>query len=280
LPKGMTIGVEIESEGEFSKAIQGINLEGWKGKADYTLVHGVEVTSPVLNGSERDSQNIYLICNLLKDFGQYASQRCGGHIHIGADYLKSKEDYVNLITIWGNTEEILYLISNRPGELIRNGAILMYAEPISRKMQKAMKRGTINLDSEEDVEQFTKALYTVQRDRSSGINFENVNDEEKRTIEFRLSNGTLDPNVWIENINLFGGLVKAAKEPQNDLLKGLADKQKSQEELLEILLQLTVSEDKRDIYRQRYRENSKLMEEDYRVASELRARISKNKIER
>ena len=39
----------------------------------------------------------------------------------------------------------------------------------------------------------------------------NVRDE-KNTIEFRLANGTINPEMWIENANLFGGMVAISEE--------------------------------------------------------------------
>ena len=65
---------------------------------------------------------------------------------------------------------------------------------------------------------FTSELRKVQSRnendiaRYSGINFMNTGSQGKNTIEFRLANGTIDPDTWIENINLFGGLVKSAQE--------------------------------------------------------------------
>lgn len=38
------------------------------------------------------------------------------------------------------------------------------------------------------------------------------NGNEGATIEFRMPNGTLDPKVWIENIELFGGMIRAGNE--------------------------------------------------------------------
>lgn len=38
------------------------------------------------------------------------------------------ESWVNLIEIWGNTEKLLYIISNKAGEISREGAVYDYAQ--------------------------------------------------------------------------------------------------------------------------------------------------------
>ena len=49
--------------------------------------------------------------------------------------------------------------------------------------------------------------------RYRGINFDNItNTDGKNTIEIRMPNGTINADTWIQNINLFGGIVKIAEE--------------------------------------------------------------------
>ncbi len=74
---------------------------------------GVEAISPILTDCEEDIEDVYMMCGMLKD--QEISERCGAHIHVGSDYLTSKEAFANLYEIWGNTEKIMYLISNEAG---------------------------------------------------------------------------------------------------------------------------------------------------------------------
>ncbi len=203
LPEGMTIGIEIESEGFIGEFVRG-NLLGWEAKEDGSI-DGVEVVSPRLVGSEKDSQQIFQICNILKNIGQKVTQVCGGHIHIGADYLTSNEAYLILLELWSNAEKVLYQISNNAGELTRENALDTYAPPISKKIEEALEEGYVDLSVEDSFDYFVYDLETIQEnDRYSGINFLNVGSDVKNTIEFRLSNGTLDAKTWIENINLFG----------------------------------------------------------------------------
>lgn len=224
LPEKMSFGIEIESEGRVAGIIEEyFNFSDWKAKLDGTLVRGVEVTSPILYSNEKASNEIYLVNKGLKYLGQSISKRCGGHIHIGADYLTSKQSYINLMEIWCNTEKVLYAISNEENTAPRS-EIPSYASPIAIKTQEALEKGTINLEDEVQVDTFIEGLKQVQGDRFSGINFLNINDE-KNTIEFRIPNGTLNPDLWIDNINLFGGIVKISEQLSKIQEKGIENEE-------------------------------------------------------
>ena len=293
LPDKMTIGVEIESEGLASREeIAGIigNLS-WKLKPDDTLDDGIEaVPSSGLTPSTAGDE-IYGACKALCLSGQTISERCGGHIHIGADYLTDLQDWKNLRTIWNDTEKILYIISNRKGEIPRKG-VLVYARPISGNDES--KQETINLENESDLEKFIVGTKIIQGTRYSGINYCNVGRKEKNTIEFRLPNGTLDPTTWIENINLFGGLVRVSHELSKIMLK--SEEQRTEEEkkmlynyeviqmeqderkVAEALIGLCVSQEQMQTYLDRYDENSELLEKTPELNDRLNGLIRKNKI--
>lgn len=130
-----------------------------------------------------------------------------------------------------------------------------------------------------------------QEHRYFGINFQNIGTR-KNTIEFRLPNGTIDADTWIENINLFGGIVKAAeelarieekpeekraKEEQEKLecLKKIKNKDISQEEKLEALLGIVIPEEERYIYKERYKVNSELLEDKPDIRYAIVGNISK-----
>ena len=283
LPKGMTIGIEIESEGNASVALlqESELLDDWKTKKDKSLEEGVEVVSPVLKSEDSREQEIYDICSILRLCHNYESERCGGHVHIGADYLKSVDAWKNLIELWANTENIMYLICNKEGQRPR-GEIGEYAAPISHNIANAIEKGEVNFEDEDDIVLFCFELQELQGrgssgTRYSGINFLNFGDEEKNTIEFRISNGTIDPDTWIENINLYGGIIAISQELteiQQKLENGIEitdDEQKKidafktikesdyEEQKLECLLYLVVDENEKQIYLDRYDANSNEM---------------------
>ena len=77
------------------------------------------------------------ICLLLNRLGQKISERCGGHIHIGSDYLTTKESWLNLLQLWSNNEELLYIIANKEGETPRF-MLSSYAKPYSSALEKKL----------------------------------------------------------------------------------------------------------------------------------------------
>ena len=196
------------------------------------------------------------------------SERCGGHIHIGADYLTMEESWRNLTEIWGNLEEILYTISNKAGEIPRSG-VSEYASPISSDFENIFNSGNVDLTNEEELKRFIK---DAQESRYYGINFMNIEDYNN-TIEFRLANGTIDADTWIQNINLFGGIVRSSEdlakiqtkpeeertEEEKNILEyfeQIKSSKISNQEKLEALLSIVIPEEYRDIYRERYEVNS------------------------
>lgn len=215
--------------------------------------------------------------NIYSNYGQQTSNECGGHIHIGADYLKSKEAYINLYEIWGNAEEILYKISNEKDSIPRM-YINTYARPISSNIKRIMESGTITLNNEQDLDKFIDVLQSTQKEnkfetRNFALNLLNINNG-KNTIEFRLSNGSLNPDTWIENIRLYGRIVQIAEKlaeiqkqatlSESDqrllnLMENLKSGEKTEQEKMEILLEMLFDEEEREVYRERYFSCSELL---------------------
>ena len=273
LPSNMTIGMEIECEGSNSRLIASLfEYRDWQAKGDGSLQNGIEIVSPILHSTEQDTKEIYTVTGMLNVLEQTVSERCGGHIHIGADYLTSVQAYENLMELWCNNEKALYAMSNEKGITPRNG-VTHYAPPLSSKMHDAMENGTINLENEASLDEFVKGLKEMQGERYSGLNLLNVNNE-KNTIEFRLANGTLNPEMWIENANLFGGMVAISEDLaqiQKNGVRTEEDKHKQEifdklkqdideKEKVEILLELAGVEP--ETYMERYEANIDLIKEN------------------
>ncbi len=210
LPDDMTIGIEIETEGSSSRYIKSEILpKGWCSKSDATLRKGNEAVSPILH--KGDEGDIYKVCMFLAGLGQRVSERCAAHVHIGAQYFEDDVDaYKCLVELYTNVEDIIYLISNEKGNLPRSN-VSSYANPFNLKVSEAIKDDLLRFDLIQDVTRFAQIVGTVQGTRYSSINFKNLGKVHKNTIEFRAPNGTLNPEVWINNINLFGGIMCAAK---------------------------------------------------------------------
>ena len=294
LDKNMTIGMEIESEGAMSRPIirikkllkrrEGEEEIGWETKSDASLKRGVEVVSPILTDNEEDIEDLYIICSMLQRCGNETNERCGGHIHIGANYLKSKEAFINLFEIWGNAEEVICKMSNAKN-IVPRFSLQEYARPISPRINKAIEKGSINLENEEDLDSFIEKVQKAQGSRYCGLNLWNINNG-KDTIEFRISNGTIDPDTWIENARLYGRIVEIAEKlaeiEKNPIksneekrllsLKEYLKKDISENDKMEVLLNLLFSKEERQLYRERYIstiENLKEIEEDYNPFSDI-----------
>lgn len=286
IDKNITTGLEIECEGELYQHIlelrhtlprKGKDANGmsfWGIKEDASLSKGVEAFSPILTDCKRDVEDIYIICKLLKIAGMHVSERCGGHIHLGADYFKTKLAYTIFLEICSNTEEILYTICNKEGSIPRNG-VMEQAKSISNELYKAIKNNSIDVNSKENLDEFIKKTQETQQNKRYFVRLENINkDIEKNTIEFRGPNGTLDPDTWIENIRLFARIMEVSKKlSELETKKELSEKEKRMlllekkiiqdipiEEKLEILLELLFEKEEQETYRNRYIVNSKLIE--------------------
>ena len=279
LPSKMTVGIEIEAMGDnLSCALLPKNIKDWECKYDATLGrNGEEYVSPIMHDKPSDVKDIYRINEILQRIGMQVTSKCGGHVHIGADYIKSESGFRELIELWGNAEEVYYLISNKPQELPREG-VSKYAHPISNSMEDA---GLEDIPKDEFIED---AKNILGYDRYRSLNLMNINNG-KNTIEFRLSNGTLDANTWIENIRLYGRTVQIAEK-----LGEIVDKLEAGEELtedektkyalkemlkgkdlpldakMEILMQILFSKEEREVYQERYDANKSLDRKEHVVA--------------
>ena len=75
----MTIGVELEAEGEYAEPfkIGRKILKEWDVVNESTLEKGVEVISPVLHSTEDDMISLSTVCNVMQKLGLSTNERCG-----------------------------------------------------------------------------------------------------------------------------------------------------------------------------------------------------------
>ena len=87
----ITIGVELETVNDQIEKYQNIPclFKNFDVTIDNSVKNGLEVVSPVLHYTESDLSTLKSVCEVLKQTGFYTNDTCGGHIHIGADYLLS-----------------------------------------------------------------------------------------------------------------------------------------------------------------------------------------------
>lgn len=269
LPLDLKFGVEIECTGTSSRYVLSYNqkpLRRYIVKEEGSVTDGIEFTSPILQYSKEDLKSIYEVCDFIRQNGFYADDECGGHIHYSAKFLDNYSAWLLLFYLFSKMEKILFFISNKENTFPRYG-ISQYSIPIS----KVLKRFLPNfLETNSILELITAVQKISPKKQKYSLNLNHIGYEFD-TIEFRMPNGSIDPDEIIKNILLFGNLLVLAKRLSRgplckrdyELLLCL-DKAVNDDEKLEIFLQLVFhSEKNREIYRKRYRANYQFYQEDY-----------------
>lgn len=170
---------------------------------------GYEFQSPILYDNEFSWMILKKTCEYLKLYG-LCNERCGGHIHFGADVFKDNCNYLkNLVYLWMAYEDIIYRFGN--GEMLNTRfSANNYARPASWTFRHF-------IDDDEyfkNIDCFLGAFKNISRNLA--LNFNNyyafhVNDSlDKNTIEIRCPNGTLEEVIWQNNVNFFGHLIKVS----------------------------------------------------------------------
>lgn len=208
----ITFGAELEIEHANKKAIEKLLnkyslLDKWKIKYDASLDDGIEINSPVLIDTQSYWNELYTICFICKDNSKIVGHS-GGHVHIGTQILGNNFKYwVNFFKLWSTYENIVYRFTY--GDYLTERKSISFALPIAGILWEKCKK--INTD---DLKKF---IGSVSVERNQAVNFDNIRDldnyAKKNTIEFRCPNGTLNPIIWQNNINL---LIKLLLYCKND----------------------------------------------------------------
>jgi len=177
----------------------------WEFGYDDSLFEGIEVISPILTDNEQTWKDIKQVCDLMKNNGKISTY-CGGHIHVGAHIFDASIDaFLNFVKLWSVYENIIFrfcygeYLSPRP-------KILDYAEPqLINFFEEYMEL------KDEDNLDIKRVIEFINYGRNQAVNFSNVSNpsgyQKENTIEFRCPNGTLEPVIWQNNINLLVNLL-------------------------------------------------------------------------
>ena len=185
-----------------------------------------------------------------------------------------------------------YAMSNKEGEIPRK-KIEDFSIPISNILEISINYYPNYIETVDEIKKVFRK--SQQKKINYGINFLNVG-KTKDTIEFRLSNGTIDADTWIQNINLFGGLIKVSEElakiklkpeiyrtkedaKKLELLSIIKNMGVPYEERLEAFLSLTIPEEKKEIYRNRYIVNMDLIKKDKQLNEFLTTHITNRQVD-
>lgn len=153
-----------------------------------------------------------------------ADSKCGLHVHFDAECLtKDPNRMRNFLRLYAESEELIYKMCNDKNDPIRKGAINKdfkgihlvsalwrngMAAPTGKKILKKIQDGTLKVS----YKKFGKLMmfaskYKLDERRYAGLNLTNIGNSKKNTIEFRMANGTLNPEVIKQNVFLYSSLI-------------------------------------------------------------------------
>ena len=281
----ITIGVELEC---CNKEIDNYTktktlLNHFDVKRDTTVRSGLEITSPIMHYDMENLTLLKSLCELLKENKFYTDTSCGGHIHIGSNYFTTKEDYLMLLYLYNNCEEILYYITDRENTKKRP-SFDRYATKSKEAYIGAIDEGLFK--KENFNKEITSIFNKINPDRYRGLNFKNIDSLTKQTIEFRMPNGEIEFSELLANIKLFSRLIEMSHKlnylAKTDPIKVkafLIGETKSDIEKLNLLLDiLFTTESEKQIYIDRYTKNSKLdIEEKKKFLIDIKKHLFKEK---
>jgi len=215
----VTFGLELEFENAARKRIEQKLEESrldeiWELRGDASLHNGVEINSPILKDVSDSWSQLKKVCQIVCKHASI-DKHSGGHIHVGTQVLGNKtESWKNFIKLWSVYENIIYrfvygdYLSARP-------SMARYAEPMAKAFWRDYQ-GMLECDSLT----LNDVLRKVSHQRYQAVNFNNVSNfdrfQTKNTIEFRCPNGTLEPVIWQNNVNLFVHLLQYSKSTGYD----------------------------------------------------------------
>lgn len=148
-------------------------------------------------------------------------------MHFDSNCLTSNPDiFRNFMRLYAESEELLYKMCNDKNDPIRKGAITKdfkglhlisalwrngMAAPTGRKILNQIKNGTLKVSYKKFGKlRMLASKYKVDERRYSGLNLTNIGNSKKNTIEFRMANGTLEPEVIKQNVFLYASLMNTA----------------------------------------------------------------------
>ena len=228
----VSFGLEIEFENAYRDLIE-FNIynhfsdSDWNIVDDGSLINGGELVSPCLYNEYNTWKDLFIVCDIVNK-NAYVCDNVGGHIHIGMDILGNNPKYWrNFFKLWLAYENVIFRFLN--GEYISHRSGMQeQARPIAIDLINNMKR-LDNASMERSALHIIKILDSgidfIDR-RKRCINLTNIENFQpyqynqklnKNTIEFRSPNGTFNPVIWQNNINLLVSMLTYAKSDNFNL---------------------------------------------------------------
>ena len=175
-------------------------IKDWKVEKELSLPEGAEAVSPILRNDINSWKQLKCMLEIVKNAKTSLNEKCGGHIHIGADILSYDSKKWNYFwKMCSISQPILYKIANEEGKIIRKSSV-KFAKQNQDMFNNLIKNGGVNIKGEEDLKLLVKQFCT---DKNVAINLKNVGTSYKNTIEFRMSNQTFNFEEVVNNARLY-----------------------------------------------------------------------------
>lgn len=194
IPLSDTFGLEIECEYANKYEMILSLIRNWKIVNDSSLESGVEINSPILTDTKESWEELKKVCKMASKYSK-VGENCGGHIHIGKQVIgKNYDAIVNFMKLWAVYEPVIFRFSY--GEFLGpRPKLLQTAKPVSDYYLRLSEGCDL------DNIRFSKLMYYLTNSKYLAVNFRHFNT--LGTLEFRCPNGSFNPVVWQNNVNLF-----------------------------------------------------------------------------
>ena len=218
-----TFGIEIEFDGADANAVaRALHEAGlattpyqeayhsshrtpgsWVVERDATVTG--EVVSPVLRDTPETWAQLERVCQILRDHGAHTTTRTGGHVHVGADSANLDHDvdrFRRVANVCAWAEDLMYRLAAATG---RGGRQHRGAGNGYRWC------GPMGAGRFEEAQNLNDLTYRVGASHGVGLNYSNIL-EQRRTIEYRYFDSSLDPARLQANIKLACWITKRAAD--------------------------------------------------------------------
>lgn len=229
-----TFGIEIEYGNVLKDIIDNLtknyygerlnNYEKWMYQYERSFAnfidkkyYGGEFDSPVFVNKEEYFIQLKNVCDALLKNGAIVDERMALHVHVGKDILKNNLKYLeNFLKLYMIYEDIIYKFGyygKTPRKVIDD-----YARAISYDL--------FDILEENEYSSFNDLIYILRvifKNKKTGINFYNINPgfydsfNHLNTIEYRMFNGTIDPVIIQNMVNLSCSLLETSASEELDV---------------------------------------------------------------
>ena len=242
----VTFGVEIEFAGARKRYVKEVLEKAYKNKfissewdvkyeetiykdLEDGYVYGGEAISDILTDNYSSWNDIKYACDKIKLFNGEINQNCGAHVHVGANIFNDDMKYYDrLMKLWIIYEDIILRFCFGEDNIPRNNFEYFAGSPyvyFKIMYDNFYKNNRLNLTYDE----FVRGVCFSESCKNLAISFRCLDKEfvknkyknvynwyDYKTLEFRAGNGTLNPVIWQNYINLYTKLLLCCLDDNKD----------------------------------------------------------------